>query len=52
MTKRRLSPMSAISVRLMNRPASIGQPLALTECRVLDLHDHGVVPGEPGELVA
>ncbi len=35
----------------MNRPASIGQPLALTECRVLDLNDHEVAPGEPGELV-
>ena len=23
----------------MNRPASIGQPLALTECRILDLED-------------
>jgi len=35
----------------MNRPASIGQPLALTECRVLDLNDQEVPPGEPGELV-
>jgi len=35
----------------MNRPASIGQPLALTECRILDLNDHEVAPGEPGELV-
>ena len=35
----------------MNRPASIGQPLALTECRVLDLNDNEVAPGEPGELV-
>jgi long-chain acyl-CoA synthetase len=35
----------------MNRPASIGQPLALTECRVLDLNDQEVAPGEPGELV-
>jgi len=35
----------------MNRPASIGQPLALTECRVLDLNDREVAPGEPGELV-
>jgi acyl-coenzyme A synthetase/AMP-(fatty) acid ligase len=40
-----------ISPPEMNRPASIGQPLALTECRVLDLHDNEVVPGEPGELV-
>ena len=35
----------------MNRPASIGQPLALTECRVLDVNDHEVAAGEPGELV-
>jgi len=35
----------------MNRPASIGQPLAQTECRVLDPNDNEVVPGEPGELV-
>jgi long-chain acyl-CoA synthetase len=35
----------------MNRPASIGQPLALTDCRILDLNDKEVAPGEPGELV-
>ena len=35
----------------MYRPASIGQPLALTECRILDLSDQDVAPGEPGELV-
>jgi long-chain acyl-CoA synthetase len=35
----------------MNRPSSIGQPLALTECRILDLEDREVAPGEPGELV-
>jgi acyl-CoA synthetase (AMP-forming)/AMP-acid ligase II len=35
----------------MNRPASIGQPLALTQCRVLDLNDREVAQGEPGELV-
>jgi acyl-CoA synthetase (AMP-forming)/AMP-acid ligase II len=35
----------------MNRPVSIGQPLALTDCRVLDLNDNDVAPGEPGELV-
>ncbi|MGA7686938.1 MAG: AMP-binding protein [Terriglobales bacterium] len=35
----------------MNRPASIGQPLALTDCRILDLDDREVAPGEPGELV-
>jgi len=33
------------------RPASVGHPLALTECRVLDLNDNEVKPGEPGELV-
>ncbi len=35
----------------MYRPASIGQPLALTDCRVLDLNDNEVPSGEPGELV-
>jgi acyl-coenzyme A synthetase/AMP-(fatty) acid ligase len=35
----------------MYRPAAIGQPLALTDCRVLDLNDNDVAPGEPGELV-
>jgi acyl-CoA synthetase (AMP-forming)/AMP-acid ligase II len=35
----------------MNRPASIGQPLALTECRVVDLERNDVAPGEQGELV-
>jgi long-chain acyl-CoA synthetase len=35
----------------MYRPASIGQPLALTDCRVLDLNDQEVASGEPGELV-
>jgi acyl-CoA synthetase (AMP-forming)/AMP-acid ligase II len=35
----------------MNRPASIGQALALTDCRVLDLNDQEVPRGEPGELV-
>jgi acyl-CoA synthetase (AMP-forming)/AMP-acid ligase II len=35
----------------MNRPASIGQPLAQTECRILDLEDNEVAPGEAGELV-
>ena len=35
----------------MNRPASIGQALALTDCRVLDLNDQEVPCGEPGELV-
>jgi len=35
----------------MNRPASIGLPLALTDCRILDLEGNEVAPGEPGELV-
>lgn len=35
----------------MYRPSTIGQPLARTECRVLDLNDHEVAAGEPGELV-
>jgi long-chain acyl-CoA synthetase len=35
----------------MNRPSSIGQPLAQTDCRILDLNDQEVAPGEPGELV-
>jgi long-chain acyl-CoA synthetase len=35
----------------MNRPASIGQPLAGTDCRILDLDGNEVAPGEPGELV-
>jgi acyl-coenzyme A synthetase/AMP-(fatty) acid ligase len=35
----------------MNRPASIGQPLALTECRVVDIDGNDVAPGQPGELV-
>jgi acyl-CoA synthetase (AMP-forming)/AMP-acid ligase II len=35
----------------MNRPASIGQPLALTDCRILDVNDREVAAGEPGELV-
>lgn len=40
-----------ISPPEMNRPASIGQPLALTECRVVDLERKDVGPGEQGELV-
>jgi len=35
----------------MNRPTSIGQPLAHTECRVLDANDREVTFSEPGELV-
>jgi acyl-CoA synthetase (AMP-forming)/AMP-acid ligase II len=35
----------------MNRPASIGQPLALTECRIVDIDGKEVAQGEPGELV-
>ncbi|MGB9203177.1 MAG: AMP-binding protein, partial [Terriglobales bacterium] len=35
----------------MYRPASIGQPLALTDCRIVDVDGNEVAPGEPGELV-
>jgi acyl-CoA synthetase (AMP-forming)/AMP-acid ligase II len=35
----------------MYRPASIGHPLALTDCRIVDVDGHEVAPGEPGELV-
>jgi acyl-CoA synthetase (AMP-forming)/AMP-acid ligase II len=35
----------------MNRPASIGQPLALTECRVLDIAGNEVAQDDAGELV-
>jgi long-chain acyl-CoA synthetase len=35
----------------MYRPATVGQPVALTECRVLDLNGNPAAPGEPGELV-
>ncbi len=35
----------------LNNPASIGQPLVQTECRVLDANDREVASGEPGELV-
>jgi long-chain acyl-CoA synthetase len=35
----------------MYRPASVGQPLALTDCRILDLNENEVAPGEQGELV-
>ena len=35
----------------MYRPASIGQPLALTDCRIVDVEGHEVAPGESGELV-
>jgi acyl-CoA synthetase (AMP-forming)/AMP-acid ligase II len=34
----------------MYRPASVGQPLALTDCRILDINGEEVAPGEPGEL--
>jgi long-chain acyl-CoA synthetase len=40
-----------VSPREMNRPTSIGQPLAQTDCRVLDENGNEVAPGEPGELV-
>ena len=33
------------------RPESVGQPVAQTECRVLDLYDSEVATGEAGELV-
>ncbi|MBZ5703903.1 MAG: AMP-binding protein [Acidobacteriia bacterium] len=33
------------------RPESIGQPVAQTDCRVLDVNDNELPPGEPGELV-
>jgi len=35
----------------MNRPASIGQPLALTECRIVDSGGNEAGAGESGELV-
>jgi len=35
----------------MYRPASIGQPLALTDCRILNIDGEEVTVGEPGELV-
>jgi acyl-coenzyme A synthetase/AMP-(fatty) acid ligase len=34
----------------MNRPASVGQRLALTECKIVDLAGNEVAPGEQGEL--
>jgi len=40
-----------VSPPAMNRPTSIGQPLAQTECRVLDANDREVALSEPGELV-
>jgi long-chain acyl-CoA synthetase len=33
------------------RPESIGQPVAKTDCRVLDVNEQEVGPGEHGELV-
>ena len=35
----------------MYRPSSIGQPLALTDCRVLNLEGNELTPGEQGQLV-
>ena len=32
-------------------PASIGMPVAETDCRILDLNDNEAAPGTPGELV-
>ena len=40
-----------ISPPELYRPASIGQPLALTDCRVVDLNGNDVAPGDQGELV-
>jgi len=34
----------------MYRPASIGQPLALTDCRIVDMTGKEVAAGDPGEL--
>jgi acyl-CoA synthetase (AMP-forming)/AMP-acid ligase II len=34
-----------------NRPSSIGRPLVLTDCRILDEYGKEVAEGEPGELV-
>jgi acyl-CoA synthetase (AMP-forming)/AMP-acid ligase II len=33
------------------RPESVGIPVALTDCRVVDEREHDVAPGELGELV-
>jgi long-chain acyl-CoA synthetase len=33
------------------RPASIGQPVAQTDCRIMDLDNHPAAPGEAGELI-
>jgi long-chain acyl-CoA synthetase len=35
----------------MYRPSSVGQPLALTDCRILDINGEEVALDEPGELV-
>jgi len=35
----------------LNRPSSIGQPLAHTECRIVDEYGDDVSDGQPGELV-
>ena len=40
-----------ISPPELYRPASIGQPLALTDCRIVTLNDTEATPGEPGELL-
>jgi long-chain acyl-CoA synthetase len=40
-----------ISPPEMYRPASIGHPLALTDCRIVDMNENAAAPGEPGELV-
>ena len=35
----------------LNRPSSIGQPLAHTECRIVDEYGDDVSDGQPGESV-
>ncbi len=35
----------------MYRPASIGQPLVQTDCRIVDMDGNDVAPGDRGELV-
>jgi acyl-CoA synthetase (AMP-forming)/AMP-acid ligase II len=32
-------------------PASIGMPVAETDCRIIDLNDNEAAPGQPGELL-
>src|SRR5260221_692643 len=44
-------PVGSASPPQMTRPASIGQPLALTDCRIVDSDGKEVAQGEPGELI-